>query len=92
MGEYLLNRSFPGFYSIIFRVQATKKTELSLSIDGREVGTVKIPATKPGAWESVEMKKVYITSGKQDFTVSAKGETVSLNWISFDSFVNFTSK
>jgi beta-glucosidase len=90
--EYLLNSSFPGFYSIIFRIQATKKTELSLSIDGREVGTVKIPATKPGAWSSVEMKKVYITNGKQDFTISAKGETVSLNWISFDSFVNFTSK
>jgi len=90
--EYLLQSNFPGFYSVIFRVQSSKKTELSLSVDGREVGKVRVPITKPGAWDSVVIKKVYITSGKQTFTVSATTETIGLNWISFDTFVNFTAK
>jgi len=90
--EYLLQSNFPGFYSVIFRVQSSKKTELSLSVDGREIGTVKVTSSKPGTWTSVVMKKVYITNGKQTFTVSAKNETVSLNWISFDAFVNFSGK
>jgi len=90
--EYLLQSNFPGFYSVIFRVQSSKKTELSMSVDGREIGVVKVPATKPGSWVSVVMKKVYVTNGKQTFTVSAKNETVAINWISFDAFVNFSSK
>jgi len=89
--EYSLNSNFPGFYSVIFRVQSTNKSELSLSVDGREIGTVKIPASKPGVWTSVQLKKVYITNGKQTFTITSKGEPVAINWISFDAFVNFTS-
>lgn len=89
--EYVLNSNFPGYYSVTFRVQSSNKSELSLSVDGREIGIVKIPASKPGAWTSVQLKKVYITNGKQTFTISSKGEPVAINWISFDAFVNFTS-
>jgi hypothetical protein len=90
--EYLLQSNFAGFYTVIFRVQSAKKTEISLSSDGREIGRVKIPATKPGQWTSVVMKKVYVSNGKQTFTVCANKETVAINWISFDTFVNFSSK
>ena len=89
--EYMLSSGFPGYYNIIFRVQAEKKGELSLSVDGREIKTIKVPATKPGKWTSVEMKKVYISNGKQTFTILSKDTEVKLNWISFDAFVNFVS-
>ena len=88
--EYVLTSTFPGYYTVNFRIQSTKKTEISLSLDGREIGTANVPATKEGTWKTVEMKNVYITNGKQTFTVYVKGEACSINWISFYTFVNFT--
>ncbi len=89
--EYLLQSTFPGYYDVVFRVKSEKKAELILSVDGRDIGTVKVKPSKSGAWTSTTLKHVYITNGKQSFTVRAKNENVALNWISFEAFVNFVS-